>query len=123
MTTKSFVVVLTLGILLGSTVALAGDQPYQQGKVISVDKLPAPTTGPGNSDTVMSNPTSTFNVVVRLGNKDYTCRYQAVNGSDLAGWLPGRDVKVRVQGKVMHILSDSGNASKAPIIKVETVKE
>jgi hypothetical protein len=90
--------------------ALAQSQQndYQQGKIISIQKLPpaAPNEGDANFAPLHASVTR-YNVSTQVGDTVYVYQYKVETGEGVP-WQPGETQQVRVKGNVIHIKNAVG---------------
>src|SRR4051794_10340845 len=84
--------------------ALAQSQrdDYQQGKIISIQKLPpaAPYEGDATQAPLKASVTR-YNVSTQVGDTVYVYQYKVESG-EVVPWVPGQTQQVRVKSNVMH---------------------
>ena len=90
------------------TVAQSQQDDYQQGKIISIQKLPpaAPYEGDVTQEPLKASVTR-YNVSTQVGNTVYVYQYKVESGEGVP-WEPGETQQVRVKGNVMHVKRATG---------------
>ena len=90
--------------------ALAKSQQddYQQGKIISIEKLPpaAPYQGDITQAPLKASVTR-YNVSTQVGDTVYVYQYKTESG-EVVPWEEGQTQDVRVKGNVMHVKRADG---------------
>jgi hypothetical protein len=106
-------------VFLGAACILAGAQSptmqYQDGKIIAVEKLPAPAST-GGTDAPMASQVEEYKISIQVGDTVYICRYTSHSDQDLA-WTKGKDGQVRIKGKTMYVKKATGKEAMAKILK------
>ena len=104
---------LCLSLVLMSVMAfpaLAQSQrdDYQQGKIISIQKLPpaAPYEGDATQAPLKASVTR-YNVSTQVGDTVYVYQYKVESG-EVVPWEPGQTQEVRVKGNVIHVKRATG---------------
>jgi hypothetical protein len=89
-------------------VAQSQQDDYQQGKIISIQKLPpaAPYQGDITQAPLKASVTR-YNVSTQVGDTVYVYQYKTESG-EVAPWEPGQTQEVRVKGNVMHVKGATG---------------
>jgi len=89
---------------------------YQQGKVVSVQKLPpkAPYEGDATQAPLKASVTR-YNVSTQVGDTVYVYQYKTESG-EVVPWKPGETQDVRVKGNEIHVESANGEDSHYSII-------
>ena len=105
--------------LLGAACVVAGAQSqtpqYQDGKIIAVEKLPAPAST-GGTDAPMASQVEEYKISIQVGDTVYVCRYTSHSDQDLS-WTKGKDVQVRIKGKTLYAKKATGKDAMASILK------
>jgi hypothetical protein len=109
----------SIGYLLLCVVCLSAfsqsqAQSYEAGTLMKVDQLPD-TGSAGGTDASLKSAVHDYNISIQVGDTLYVCRYHAPSGQETS-WLQGKDVEVRVKGKVMYVKRPTGKDAKATII-------
>ncbi|MCU1285383.1 MAG: hypothetical protein JWO13_1733 [Acidobacteriales bacterium] len=80
---------------------------YQQGKIVSIKKLPEATTQ-GDADIApLKASVSRYNVSTQVGDTTYVYQYEVQSGEGVP-WQPGQTQQVRVKGNVIHVKDATG---------------
>jgi hypothetical protein len=87
---------------------------YQTGKIISVEKLDTAGSSGGVDAPVASN-TAHYNLGIQLGDTLYTCRAKTSGDIDL-GWVQGKEVQAKADGKVMYVKRVNGKIARLSIV-------
>jgi hypothetical protein len=93
-------------IAVGLVVLRAQDSDFQTGKIVVVEKVASGTTG-GGSDASTQQNHQRYKLDVQLNGTVYTCRVDVHQDMDLE-WAQGKDVPVRVKGKVLDVKRANG---------------
>jgi hypothetical protein len=88
--------------------AQAQQNDYEQGKIISIKKLPpaAPYEGDANQAPLKAS-VSRYNVSTQVGDTVYVYQYKTESG-EVVPWEPGQTQDVRVKGNVIHVKRATG---------------
>jgi len=97
-------------VLLASGVA----QTYETGKIVSIAKHETPAT-PGHTDVPLKTSVDDYDVTISSGGTVYVSVYHHPGDLEPA-WSVGKDVQVRVAGKVLYVKKASGKPEKLRII-------
>jgi hypothetical protein len=97
-------------------VAQSQQDDYQQGKIISIQKLPprAPYEGDATQAPLKASVTR-YNVSTQVGDTVYVYQYKTESG-EVVPWEPGQTQEVRVKGNVMHVKRATGEDSHYSIV-------
>lgn len=89
-------------------VAQSKQDDYQQGKIISIEKLPpaAPYQGDITQAPLKASVTR-YNVSTQVGDTVYVYQYKTESG-EVVPWEPGQTQEVRVKGNVIHVKRATG---------------
>ena len=88
---------------------------YQDGKIIAVNKLPAPVSSE-HSDAAGASQVEEYEVSIQVGDTVYLCRYASHSDQDLS-WTKGKEGQVRIKGKTMYVKRASGKETRAAILR------
>ena len=92
-------------------------QSYLAGTMVKVEQLPDKGAA-GGTDAPMKSAVHDYNASIQVSDILYVCRYHSHSDQE-SSWiqlLQGKDVQVRVKGKVMYIKRAAGKDEKAAII-------
>jgi hypothetical protein len=97
-------------------IAQSPQDDYQQGKIISIKKLPpaAPYEGDATQAPLKAS-VSRYNVSTQVGDTVYVYQYKTESG-EVVPWEPGQTQPVRVEGNVIHVKRATGEDGHYSII-------
>lgn len=103
-------------LALALTLTLAHDLPaaqsaYIDGKIVKVQDKAKTTVLYYQVDTPVTRDDPYYEIMVQLKDTTYTGVYTPRHPKDLlpAEWIPGADVKVKIEGRRMTLLTPVGN--------------
>jgi hypothetical protein len=97
-------------------IAQSQQDDYQQGKIISIQKLSpaAPYQGDITQAPLKASVTR-YNVSTQVGDTVYVYQYKTESG-EVVPWEPGQTQEVRVKGNLIHVKRTNGEDSHYSII-------
>jgi hypothetical protein len=109
-----------LAVVLVCAACMAGGaqsqtSPYQDGKIIAVNKLPALATT-GHTDATATSEIEEYEISIQVGDTVYVCHYISHSDQDLS-WTRGKEGQVRIKGKTMYVKKATGKEAKATILR------
>jgi hypothetical protein len=108
-------------VCLAAFPALAQSQQddYQQGKIISIQKLPPAAATKGDvSDAPLRASVTRYNVSTQVGDTVYVYQYKVESG-EVVPWEPGQTQEVRVKGNEIHVKRSTGEDGNYSIVSKE----
>jgi hypothetical protein len=119
---KSFFVVLPAFLLVGGLFAV--EKPYATGKIVGVEDKVNTKILYYQVDTPITRDDPYYEVSVQLKDIIYLCVYTPRHAKELLPpeWMPGADVKVKLEEKRMILLTPAGQELEMPIAKRTVVK-
>jgi hypothetical protein len=99
-----------------SVVAQSQQDDYQQGKIISIKKLPpgAPYEGDASMEPLQASVTR-YNVSTQVGDTIYVYQYKVETGEGVP-WDVGQTQQVKPKGYVMHVKGINGQDATYSIV-------
>jgi hypothetical protein len=86
---------------------------YENGKILSVKKLPGPASA-GGTDAPVASPVEEYDISIQVGDMVYLCRYMSHSDQDLS-WIEGKEAQVRIKGNTMYAKRPTGKEAQANI--------
>jgi hypothetical protein len=95
----------------------AAEGDFQAGKIAAVEKVGSDSPAGGTDSATASNHQQ-YNLSIQLNGNTYLCRADVRADNDL-DWAQGKEVPVRVKGKVLELKRQNGQIVRLAILKTE----
>jgi hypothetical protein len=117
---KSVVVMIVVASLTyGTQLVAAQDSDFQTGQIVAVEKVSSSPPA-GGTDAPLAQNRQRYNLTIRLADTQYTCRASTLQDFDL-DWAQGKDVRVKVKGKILFLKRSNGKVVKLSILDTKKV--
>ena len=107
------VALVCVASVLAGAQSLSG--PYQDGKIVAVQKLSA-SANSGGTDAPVASGVEEYEISMQVGDTVYLCRYMSHSDQDLS-WIQGKEAKVRIKGTMMYVKRATGKEAGANILR------
>ena len=99
---------------LVNSVVVAQTADFQTGKIVAVQKVNSGMST-GGTDAPTAQNRQRYHLSIQLNDSVYVCRADVTQDMDLE-WAQGKEVQVRVKGKVLELKRASGKIVKLSIL-------